>query len=467
MKKQFIFLGVFVFALVIVLSAGVLGASFKVTKTSSNEVLVSGLNQPVTFDLNITSIGNSDSFSFYNLLGFTMSPTGPIPIGQSETKSVHLALAPIGNITQRGFYTISYYIKGSDGTQQQENLTFKIIDMQNAFQVGALDIDPTSQYANVYIKNLENFDFGKTTVEFSSPFFTKTETINDLKPKSTYNFTVPLNANFSGTTAGFYTIKADVTSYGKTAETDGTINFVEKSILTTTTQHFGLFINTNVIQKVNKGNTYQDIQTVIKKNIISRLFTSFNPSPDSVQRQGFDVYYTWTDRVQPGATFTITVKTNWFFPVLIVLLLVVIVVLAKRYSGTTLSLSKRVSFVKAKGGEFALKVTVFVTAKKHVERVNVVDRLPPLVKVYERFGSEKPTRIDEKNRRIEWNFETLNAGEVRVLSYIIYSKVGVMGKFALPAATALFEKNGQIKEEESNQAFFVAEQRDKDLPEED
>jgi hypothetical protein len=28
--------------------------------------------------------------------------------------------------------------------------------------------------------------------------------------------------------------------------------------------------------------------------------------------------------------------------------------------------------------------------------------LPPLVKLYERYGGEKPTRIDEKNRKIDF-----------------------------------------------------------------
>ena len=68
-----------------------------------------------------------------------------------------------------------------------------------------------------------------------------------------------------------------------------------------------------------------------------------------------------------------------------------------------------------------------------------------------------PEKVDEKNKRIEWGFDKLEAGEVRTLSYIIYSKVGVLGKFALPPATAFYKKEGELKESESNRAFFVAE----------
>ena len=53
----------------------------------------------------------------------------------------------------------------------------------------------------------------------------------------------------------------------------------------------------------------------------------------------------------------------------------------------------------------------------------------------------------------------MEAGEVKMVSYIVYSKVGVFGKFALPTATAIFEREEGIHEVESNMAFFVTEQR--------
>lgn len=88
-----------------------------------------------------------------------------------------------------------------------------------------------------------------------------------------------------------------------------------------------------------------------------------------------------------------------------------------------------------------------------------------MVKIYERFGAEKPTRINEKDRRIEWNFEKLESGETRVISYIIYSKIGVLGRFALPSATAIYEHEGNISEAQSNRAFFLAEQNSKEIEE--
>ncbi|GIU68199.1 MAG: hypothetical protein KatS3mg001_049 [Candidatus Pacearchaeota archaeon] len=139
--------------------------------------------------------------------------------------------------------------------------------------------------------------------------------------------------------------------------------------------------------------------------------------------------------------------------------MVLVVVLVVDYTRGDIILRKNVQFVRAKGGEFALKVNLTVHARRFVERVNIIDRIPALVKLYDKFSGEAPKKVDEKTRKIEWNFERLMPGEVRVLSYIIYSKIGVTGKFALPTATAIYEREGNIKEEESNRAFFIAEQR--------
>ena len=441
----------------------VFAINIKVEKESSNEVWVSDLDKPIFFDLKITNFGSSDSFSFYNLLGFKMFPVGTTPIATGEVKEIKLEVIPLSDLPDKGFYTFPYYIRGSDGSEINQTLTFKIISLEDAFEVGSGDVNVEDNTLEIYIKNRENFNFGDIDAVFSSPFFDIEKNFS-LGPRETKTFAVQLNnEDFRSLLAGFYTMKVEVTADGQKADIEGTIKFVEKNLVTTTKKDFGLFVHTSVIEKSNEGNIIERSETVIKKNVISRLFTTFIPEPDFVERDGASIYYTWTRDVNPGEVFKITVKTNWLFPFLIILFLVIVVAVVRRYSESPLVLRKKVSFVSAKGGEFALKVSIIVSAKGYLERVNVVDRLPPLVKIYERFGGERPTRIDEANRRLEWNFGNLTRGEKRVLSYIIYSKVGVFGKFALPTATGIFEKNGEIHESESNRAFFVAEPRKRDL----
>lgn len=453
----------FLLVLILLVLPTIMSLELKVEKQSSDEVLIAELRGPATFDLRITNLDGADNIRFYNLLGFDMFPVGTVPISAGETKDVQLKISPIGELKTRGFYTLPYFIKGNDGSEVNQEITFNIIELKDTFEIGAGEFDPESSSVDIYIYNKVNFNFEKVKSKFSSAFFDLEETFS-LEPYEKKTFTVQLNKeDFKKLVAGFYTLTAEVSVESQKINAEGVMNFKEKSIIKTTERDYGFLINTKIIEKRNEGNVVTPSETIIKKNIISRLFTSFSPEPDIVERKGLTTYYTWSRQLEPGDTLEIVVKTNWLFPLIIVLFLVAIVLLAKQYTKTDLVLKKRVSFVKAKGGEFALKVSVFVQAKKFVERVNIIDRLPPLVKLYERFGGEKPTRFNEKIGKLEWNFDKLTPGESRAISYIIYSKIGVMGKFALPATTAIYEREGEIKETESNRAFFVAEQRRKDV----
>ena len=68
-----------------------------------------------------------------------------------------------------------------------------------------------------------------------------------------------------------------------------------------------------------------------------------------------------------------------------------------------------------------------------------------------------PDKIDPATKRLFWNLDRLNAGEERIYSYIIFSKVRVVGRFELPAATAVYLREGKTENVLSNRAFFVSE----------
>ncbi len=453
--------------LILLIIPSVFAIDIGVEQISSDEIMIIGIDEPTTFDLKITNNGAADNFLFYTFFGAGSSPIERVSISSGETKEVAFTVTQRSDLIPRGMIIFNLFIQGQDKTKETVPLEINVLDLENAFIVGSEEFDPESNSLEIYIKNKVNKNFENIQTRFKSPFFDFEETIS-LTPYEKKNFNIQLNKeDFNKIMAGFYTLETKVTIGNYEADIEGIIKFSEKSILKTTEEINGFFIRINTIKKANEGNIISDSETLIKKNIITRLFTSLIPQPDIVERQGLKIYYIWERQVKPGETLEITVQTNWFLPLLVIFLIVAIVVLTKKFSKTDLVLRKRVSFVRAKGGEFALKVSLTINAKKYIERVNIIDRLPPLVKIYERFGIEKPTRIDEKTRRIEWNFEKLEAGEIRMISYIIYSKIGVLGKFALPTATAIYEKNGDIHEAESNRTFFIAEQSQKPTPKEE
>ena len=437
--------------------------SLSIEKQADDVAMIYELSQPAVFDLKITNNGAGDNFIFYNFFGSDMFPKGTVTINGMETKLVQVGVYPRADLKQEGWVKFDIFIKGQNKDEMSYPLMVNIVRLKDAFEVGAEEFKPDSNNITVYVKNLLNFNFNDVAMKFKSPFF-NFEKVISISPHEKKTIEITLNKeDFRDLMAGFYTMNVEVNADNQKANVEGTIKFSEKDIVTSTENQYGVIVNTKKIIKSNEGNVVSKTVTVLKKNVLSRLFTSFNPEPDLVERKGLVIYYTWEKELNPGEKLNVTVKTNWLLPLLIVLLIVVIVILTKQFSRTNLALKKKVTFVRAKGGEFALKVSILVSARKFVERVNVIDRLPPITKLHERFGGEMPKKIDAKNKRIEWYFDRLQAGESRVISYIIYSKVGVLGKFVLPTTTAIYEKDGEVHEAESNRAFFIAEQARKPI----
>lgn len=453
-SKKVILLVAFAFFLL----PAVFALNVNIAGNNTDAAMINDINEPIVFNLQVTNLGPSDSFQFYNLLGFTMYPVQPVPIASGETKNVSITIYPRDGFNYNGYYIFNYFVQNSAGDKQQESLSFRVLNLQNAFDLGASEISPQSSSITIFLKNKVNFNFQDINATFSSPFFTQAQEF-PLGPYEEKQFQISLNRNdFKSLLAGFYTLSASITAGGKTTGIQNSIDFSEKNILVANEVDSGFLIFTKTIEKSNEGNVVADSQTIITKNIISRLFTTLSPVPDSVERKGLLVYYTWENQIQPGDVLTITARTNWLLPLFIILFIGAVVFLVLQYSRTALTLNKRVSYLRAKGGEFALKVSVTVSARKFVERVHVVDRIPMVARLYDKFGNEKPSRVDEHTKRLEWHFDKLQPGETRVLSYIIYSKVGVLGRFALPTTKAVYEKDGKTHEAESNRSYLITEQ---------
>lgn len=445
-----------------------LAINVDVKKLSSEETMISGIDNSVPVQLQITNNGPSSNFKFYTIGYFSFSDfnqntnsTTQIQIDKGETKKVTLLAFKRPDAKLSGKTTFSYFIQSDDKSEVEEKLTINIAELGDSFEIGSGTIDPETRSISIYIKNKLNYDFDKVNVKFSSPFFNLEKEVA-LKAYESKSFTIELNReDFDKLNAGFYTLNAKVNYKTESANIEGKIEFKEKDLLETKSNNYGFLIVTNVIEKSNEGNTIVNSETTIKKNIFTRLFTTYSPEPTQVEREGTKVYYTWIKKLNPGESIEITVKTNWLLPFLLIFFFVTLVYFTRKYVTQKVQVKKRVSFVKAKGGEFALKVTLIAEAREFVENVRIIDRLPPLVKMFERFGGELPDKISKDKKRLEWHYNYLDAGEKRIMTYIVYSKVGVLGKFALPGAICRYQKEGKEKESNSNKAFFISEQKDR------
>ena len=432
--------------------------NLEIEKEIINEVVIKELSSPATFEFTIKNLGPSDSFEIYSLVGVGFFPEETFLINEGQTKKMRVEARPDESIKKNeGYFNFAYKIKGATTGIQEDRLLIRVVNLNKVLGLRADNINPDSEKTAIYIENKENIDFSEIEAEFSTAFFAHKENFN-LKQRETKSFEAEIDkSKLIGLTAGPYILNANLKTEGTEADLESTIQFLEQPDISTTETKEGFLIFRHEIEKKNEGNVPIVAQINIEKGIFSRIFTNFNIPYYRKEARGTKTEYIWQKELRPGESLDVTAKTNWFVPIFLIIAIVVIVILWRKYATTDLILKKRINHVRTKGGEFALKVSILAKARRYVERVNIIDKLPPVVKLYERYGTIAPDRINEKNRRIEWNLESLNENEEAVFSYIIYSKIGFVGRFELPPAAAVYEREGDVKEATSNRVFFMSE----------
>jgi len=454
MKKETILIIFVVFLSLNLISA--INLDVKVNPISN--AVVTELDEPAVFDLTIKNLGESSTFEVYSLIGVDITPENGFLIGEGETKIIRIQAMPQKTIKSRpGYITFEYQIKNSENEIQNEKLTLNIIGLNEIISINPENINPESQEIAITIENKVNFDINDLKINMNSAFFEYKSDL-PLKAMETKQIKITIDKEKIKTlTAGDYLLNTEIETFGKTEDIESIIKFLEQEDIETQETYEGIIIRRHEIIKSNLGNIKKTVTINAEKNLFSYLFTTLNINPTSTEIKGFKKYYTWEKELIPNEKIDIIIKTNWFFPIIVILLITGLIIIIKKSIETDLSLRKHVSFIKTKGGEFALKISIKLRAKKFIERINITDKLPYLVHLYERYGAVAPDKVDLKNRRIEWNVPAMNQGEERIFSYIIYSKIGVVGRFELPEARAVYEKQGKIKEITSNRSFFINE----------
>lgn len=443
----------FVFILLIPL---VFAANIEVRKVDKGSVIISELDNPAVFDLVINNKGSSDIYEVYSLVGVSMSPKGNFDLPSGISTVEVKAYLPREVREREGLYTFEYYLRGQNSGITKETLTVKIIYLKNAIEIFSDSINPSDSEASIIIRNTQNTHLENLNIRVNSVFYDIERSVT-LGPYENSTIKAEINKeNTKKLKAGPYVVNAEVEFEDAKVEFDGIVKYLEKEGVSVSKSTEGVIVRGTTITKTNEGNVAVLAKIETSKDILSRLFTVFSSEPSMIERKGLSVNYIWEKELQPAESLVITTTTNYTFPFILLVLVVIIALLAKIYSQKAIVVDKRVSFVKTKGGQFALKVRLHIKARNHADNVQLIDSLPGVMRLYDKFG-RSPDRVDEATKRIFWNIGNLNSGEERVFSYIIYTDVNIIGRFELPSATAVFEKDGRTHEVLSNRTFFVSE----------
>ena len=430
-------------------------SALSVTTQDAGSVIIKELGNPAVFQFNISS-ASADSIGIFNFLGFTVSPHGNFDISPGMN-SVQVKFYPSQDLLQNnGFYDFQYQLNSQASGLYTGNLRVKFVSLGDAVAVNVDPIEVGSDSAVVHVKNTQNAYLENMQLTYSSPFFRDVKTLS-LSPYEEQSFNVSIDkVSAAALSAGQYIVTGSLNIGSANASVSSNFEYLEQENLTSSSASTGFIVRKTSVTETNNGNLDSQATLKLHRDVFSRLFTTFSSDPISSDRSGLEVNYVWQRTLKPGESYTVTASTNYTFPFLIIILAVAIILFVRLQQRNSMTIRKNVSFVKAKGGEFALKVTLYARANKYVENAQLIDTLPQSLKLFDKFG-KKPDKIDVASRRMFWELGNLGEGEERVFSYIAYSKIKVVGRFELPAALAVFSKDGKPGEAFSNRAFFASE----------
>jgi len=424
------------------------------TETILDSVIVD-INEPANFNVSIKNLENDDSFEIYSTTGVDIYP-GQINLSANETKEIILRVIVHDSLkSKKGPYNFIYKFKNSKNELHEERLLIQIRELSDSFSIVPRNINPNSDKIFIDIKNNLNYNFDNINIKINSIFFDYDE-ILFIKPKENQTVEIPINKEIlKNANAGSYLTTSVLEFKNKKAIIESKINYVEEKNVETKENNQGFIIRKTEVVKKNTGNVKNSVSIKIEKSIISYLFTIYDTIPDNINVNNLKIEYSWERDLLPNDELSVNVVTNWFYPIIILIIIIIGIIVIRRSIYPDLLLRKKVSFVKTKGGQFALKVSILIKSKKYLEQIKIIDKLPPLVELYDKYGTIKPNVIDIDKRKLEWHIASLNPGESKIFTYIIYSKIGVIGRFELPHAKVIYEKEGKVNETTSNKSFYV------------
>ncbi len=445
---------ILLFILLIPLTAA---ANLQVEQLEKSNILITEYGNNATFKLKITNNENSgDEFQIYSLVGINLYPKGFFTIISGGSINLDVTAVPHRETLRdrRGVYSFEYQIKGKNTGFFKDMMVIKIIDIKDAVDISVEDILLNASITKLYIKNKEKTEINGLKIVAKSKFFEFSQTLYlDSEEEKTFVVPILLERQIE---AGEYELGVSYELNDKKSSKTGAVRYLEASGISVISKTEGFIVKKATTTKKNEGNVPAIARITARRNILTRLFTVYSDRPATSARNGLFVDYSWEKELGVSEAYTVTVTTNYTFPFVMILLVIVVALLTRFLMTSKVSIKKRVSFVRTRGGEFALKVVLRIKARKNVSHVIITDRIPGHAKLYNKFGIP-PHRIDESTRKIEWDITHLGAGEERVFTYIIYSKINIVGSFELPAASASFEHEGKREHIFSNKTNFAAE----------
>jgi hypothetical protein len=220
----------------------------------------------------------------------------------------------------------------------------------------------------------------------------------------------------------------------------------------------GILDITTVLSTKNEGNAPADLTiTTVVGPIARDLFVS-DIEPISREDLGNSVRMNWVfDDVQPGDTVQVVTKIEIWKIWMTILIIFAAGYLSLKFI-FKVKITKRARYFKAltKDSEIPVSIEIVNRSIGEVKDLVVKDFIPPIAKIVPKFETVKPiTRETISGTEVVWKFDSLRAGEERVMAYKIKPKMDIIGSLRLNPAILSYSSKDRKKKSTASGMVIV------------
>ncbi len=297
-----------------------------------------------------------------------------------------------------------------------------------------LDLRKTTSI-KVQLKNNNRKKFDDLTIRLNSSFFDEVAVVDlaSAQSKST-DFSISLNKSIAPQkdTVKVQLVYKDQVIKEISKEYEIYPYGIFKASKTTEKKFLGRLVTYTF---TNDGNSKYTDNVLVETGYFERLFTSTNPDTTSISKD--DAYYLTREvTIEPNASYIINVRID-YKPILYLIILIIALAILYFVFRSPLIVAKEASEILInEGGINSVRAIIKLKNRSSgtVKNIKIVDKIPK-ISVFERKESDtlQPTKLYPyaDGTVITWVIPKLEPGEVRIISYRIKTKLGVVGELRL------------------------------------
>jgi len=381
----------------------------------------------------------------------------------NTTKTTKIYVTPDENAEagNRGFFI--YIYPKSDLENYLKLEAFVTVVRDEKLSVSGLRTTKTSyvpgEIINLtgQIKNVAAYEIGSYSLMGTLNNTNNSVSIPMLKPGSTFYFNIPIRVDEK--LVGVQNIILNVINTEGEIESSKSIRInippIQSISIDKSDKSF-FFWHTYKIEIKNTGNVKKESQIVSGSiNRLKSYLMKSNLKIASKEKIGGGIKYNWVIKdLEPGETILVKYRINYW-----ILFLIALFVFGTGYFAMyEFQVPKIMKVARISKGEHTIYIYIKNNTKELLTKVRVIDHVPEIVKLSNKFEAAKPTSIKNKKGgiEIEWKIGNLNPGEERILSYKFRPILKVEGTVKLPKAQFefFFRKRDRIRNSEHAITYF-------------